>query len=88
VKALKSEGKHYEYGLRILNGDPKLSFSIGDNPIQDILAAKKLGLKTIYCDVGTNLTHYHSEHISNEHTMPTSSDHKIADLTEIKNIIC
>lgn len=87
VRALKSEGKHFEYGLQILNGDSASSFSIGDNPIQDILSAKKLGLKTIYCDFGQHLTHYHSEHISNDHRKLVTPDYKIHDLSEIKNII-
>ncbi|MBI2583474.1 MAG: HAD hydrolase-like protein [Candidatus Aenigmarchaeota archaeon] len=87
VKALKSEGKHFEYGLKNLNGDPESSFSIGDNPVQDILSAKRLGLRTIYCDFGQNLTHYHSEHISNEHMESTAADYTVADLSEVKGII-
>lgn len=87
VEALKSEGKHFEYGLRILDGDSESSFSIGDNPVQDILSAKRLGLRTIYCDFGQNLTYYHSEHISNNHRKSASADYRIVDLSEIEDII-
>jgi len=87
VKALKAEGKHFEYGLKIYNGDPQLSFSIGDNPVQDILSAQKLNLKTVYCDLGQNLTHYHSDHIYWNHKQAVSADFCIKNLLEIKKII-
>jgi HAD superfamily hydrolase (TIGR01549 family) len=87
VKALKSEGKHFEYILEKLNGNASSSFSIGDNPIQDINPAKRLGLKTIYCDFGEKLTYYHSEHISNNHKEPITADYIIKNLLEIKGII-
>jgi FMN phosphatase YigB (HAD superfamily) len=87
VKALKAEGKHFEYGLQRLDGDPQNSYSIGDNPIQDIRPAKKLGLKTIFCDFGKKLVHYHSEHISNNHREVSDADYKIQSLLDIKRIL-
>lgn len=87
VEALKSEGKHFKHGLELLNGDPKLSFSIGDNPIQDIKPAKELGMQTIFCNSEGNLTHYHSDHISKEHLELHNADHIISDLLEIMDII-
>lgn len=87
VKALKSEGKHFEYGLKFFNGDPNLSFSVGDNPIQDIKPANELGMKTIFCDSEGNLTHYHSNHISDEHLEMHNADHIISNLSEIMDII-
>lgn len=87
VHALKSEGKHFEHGLKILNGDPSLSFSIGNNPVQDILPAKKLSLKTVLCDFGKEMTHYHSEHISENYNESVMADFKVKNLLEIKNII-
>jgi FMN phosphatase YigB (HAD superfamily) len=60
---------------------------VGDNPIQDILPAKRLGLKTIFCDFGEGLLHYHSEHISNNHSEANSADHTIKNLREIEKII-
>ena len=86
VKALKSEGKHFEYGLRILDGDASCSYSIGDNPVQDILSAKRFGLRTIHCDFG-QLTYYHSEHISPNHRELATADYRISDLSEIRRII-
>lgn len=86
VQALKAEGRHFEYGLQILSGVPESSFSIGDNPVQDILSAKRLGLNTIYCDFGP-LTHYHSEHISPNHREPAVADYRIVDLSEVRHII-
>jgi len=87
VKALKAEGKHFEYGLQHLNGDPHISYSVGDNPIQDIQPAKKLGLKTIFCDFGKKLVHYHSEHISNNHREVSDADYNIKSLLDIKGIL-
>jgi FMN phosphatase YigB (HAD superfamily) len=87
VKALKAEGKHFEHGLQQLDGDPHNSYSIGDNPIQDIRPAKKLGLKTIFCDFGENLVHYHSEHISNNHREVSDADYNIQSLLDIKRIL-
>ncbi len=87
VRALKSEGKHFAYGLKIMKGDPLLSFSIGDNPAQDILSAKKFNLITILCDFGKKLTHYHSEHLTHNFTENVFSDFRIKNLLEIKNII-
>jgi FMN phosphatase YigB (HAD superfamily) len=87
VKALKSEGKHFEYGLQHLDGDPHRSYSVGDNPIQDIQPAKKLWLKTIFCDFGKKLVHYHSEHISNNHREVSDADYNINSLLDIKRIL-
>jgi FMN phosphatase YigB (HAD superfamily) len=87
VKALKSEGRHFEYGLQHLDGDPQSSYSVGDNPIQDIQPAKRLGLKTIFCDFGEKLVHYHSEHISNNHREASDADYQIKSLLDIKKII-
>ena len=87
VKALKAEGKHFQQGLTLLGGDPGQSFSVGDNPIQDIQSAKKLGLSTIYCEFGRNLTHYHSEHISDNHCAPIDPDFRIKSLREIRDIL-
>jgi FMN phosphatase YigB (HAD superfamily) len=87
VKALKAQGKHFEYGLQHLDGDPRKSYSVGDNPVQDIKPAKKLGLKTIFCDLGENLVHYHSEHISNNHREVSDADYTIKNLLDIKSIL-
>ncbi|MFC2165843.1 HAD family hydrolase [Acidobacteriota bacterium] len=87
VKALKAEGKHFKHGLTLLNGNSKQSFSVGDNPIQDIQSAKNLGLRAIYCEFGKNLTHYHSQHISENHKETINADFSIQSLEDIKNII-
>ncbi len=87
VKALKAEGKHFNHGLALLNGKATQSFSVGDNPIQDIQSAKNLGLRTIYCEFGRGLTHYHSQHISENHSESVDADFRIKSLVEIKNII-
>ena len=87
VKALKAEGKHFAQGLKALGGDPHQSWSVGDNPIQDIQPAKRLGLKTIFCDFGEGLVHYHSEHISNDHREASGADYTIKSLQDIEKII-
>jgi len=87
VKALKAEGKHFEYALEKLNGEASKSYSFGDNPVQDISPAKRLGLNTVYCRFGQGKTYYHSEHISGNHRFQPNSDYVIDDLLEIKDII-
>jgi putative hydrolase of the HAD superfamily len=87
VQALKSSGKHFLYGLRKWSAQPALSFSVGDNPVQDIQSAQSLGLKTIFCSFGRNLTHYHSPHISPDHYQPIQADYKVNSLQEIKTIL-
>lgn len=87
VKALKDEGKHFKHGLALLNGGFNESYSVGDNPIQDILSAKKIGLRTIYCEFGKDLTHYHSRHISENHEESIAANFRVQSLKEIKNII-
>lgn len=87
VQALKSEGKHFVQGLRFLDGSATLSFSIGNNPIQDIIPARRLSLRTIFCEFGNELTHYHSPHISENYIETAIPDYRIRKLMEIKNII-
>ncbi len=87
VQALKAEGMHFKHGLALLNGSSTQSFSVGDNPIQDIQSAKNLGFKTIYCEFGKDLTHYHSQHISENHSETIDSDLRIQSLEDIRSIL-
>jgi HAD superfamily hydrolase (TIGR01549 family) len=87
VEALKAEGKHFEKGINELGGEVYFSFSVGDNPVQDIRPAQKLGMRAIFCAYGKSLTHYHSEHISADHRTLVRSASRISKLTDIKYII-
>jgi len=87
VGALKSEGKHFAFGLEQLKGDPARSFSVGDNPVQDIRPAHRLGLHTIFCAYGKERTHYHSEHLTSNHDEVEEADFVIHSLEEIKEIM-
>lgn len=87
VQALKSSGQHFLYGLRKWSARAAVSFSVGDNPVQDIQSAKTLGLKTIFCSFGRNLTHYHSPHISPDHHQSVAADYQVSSLLEIKKIL-
>lgn len=87
VGALKSEGKHFTLGLEQLKGDPQKSFSVGDNPVQDIRLAHRLSLHTIFCAYGKERTHYHSEHLTSNHDEVEKADFIIHSLEEIKEII-
>ncbi len=87
VEALKSEGKHFEKGMQELGGEVYFSFSVGDNPIQDIRPAQKLGMRAVFCAYGKDLTHYHSDHISDNHRILVRSASRINKLTDIKYII-
>ena len=87
VGALKSKGIHFRKGLREYQGIPEKSFSIGDNPVQDILPARELGINTIFCIYGRNLTHYHSGHLSSDHKKNAQSSFRINHLQDIKDIL-
>lgn len=87
VQALKAEGKHFEHGLRLFQAEPSDCFSIGDNPIQDIDSARRLGLKTIQTCFGPNLTHYHTTHLALNHQEKVQPDFKVDDLKDIKDIL-
>ena len=87
VKALKSRGKHFTLGLEKLKGNPQKSFSVGDNPVQDIRPANSLGLKTIFCAYGKSRTHYHSEHLTPNYNETAEADFILHSLEKIKEII-
>lgn len=87
VKALKSEGLHFQKGIHDFNGMPKASFSVGDNPVQDIIPARNLGMQTIFCVYGRNMTHYHSGHLSSDHQQNAASSYRINSLQQIKDIL-
>ncbi|MCX7973863.1 MAG: HAD family hydrolase [Candidatus Aminicenantes bacterium] len=87
VQALKASGQHFKLGLNLYQAQPSKCFSIGDNPIQDINSARQLGLKTIHCRFGTNLTHYHTSHLTSNHQELVKADFSINQLIEVKNIL-
>lgn len=47
AKVEKPNAKIFHYALEILNSNPETSIYIGDDPIKDILPAKKIGMKTV-----------------------------------------
>lgn len=87
VRALKASGQHFERGLKLFPALPSACFSIGDNPIQDIASARRLGLRTILCRFGSNFTHYHTTHLSPNHQEQVSADFVVFSLSEIKEIL-
>ena len=87
VEALKSSGRHFLVGLQKWSVSPAQALSVGDNPIQDILSAQQVGLKTVYAVFGENLTHYHSPHISANHRQRVQADFQIHSLLEIIPIL-
>ncbi len=87
ARALKSEGKHFLRGLRDMDGIASASFSVGDNPVQDIQPAQQLGMRTVFCAYGRDLTHYHSVHISDNHKKRVRAGFRIRKLSEIKDIL-
>ena len=87
VEALKAEGKHFEYASSFFDYSPNLSYSVGDNPVQDILPAKRMGMKTIFCEFPRNFTYYHTNHISGNHSELVQADYTVSDLLQIKDII-
>ncbi len=87
VQALKAEGRHFERGLKLFETSPSICFSVGDNPVQDIASARRLGLKTIFCCLGPNYTHYHTTHLALNHQEKVNADFTIFELMEIKDIL-
>ncbi len=87
VGHLKSHGFHFRRGLELFPAQPEDCFSIGDNPTQDIAPARKLGLKTIHCVFGPNLTHFHTSHISANPQEEIAADFTVFSLGEIKNVL-
>lgn len=87
VQALKAMGRHFERGLELFKAEPSACFSIGDNPVQDIASARRLGLRTIFCRLGPNYTHYHTTHLAPNHQEKVSADFTIFQLIEIKDIL-
>jgi len=85
--ALKAEGRHFACISNLPPEDYPCCFSVGDNPVQDIRPAKKLGLQTIYCKFGRELTHYHSHHLSDNHDILANADHGIRELRDIESIL-
>jgi len=88
--ALKSEGRHFVLALDELGADPRVfasSYSIGDNPVQDIESAKRYGIRTVFCAYGSGSMHYHSTHISAQHGEEAGADYVITSLSQIRSII-
>lgn len=91
VRAMKSEGKHFEYGLKKLKVEPENAWSIDDNYIQGIESAKRYDprIKTVLC-LWKDTTYFHSPHISAnfyEKIDNTKVDYTITNLLQIKNVI-
>jgi len=87
VGHLKESGLHFARGLKLFAAKPADCFSVGDNPIQDIASAQRLGLKTIYCAFGQKFTHYHTSHLSPNRQEPVPADYTISSLLEVKGIL-
>ncbi len=87
ARALKGEGKHFLRGLKKMEGIASASFSVGDNPVQDIQPAQRLGMRTIFCVFGKEMTHYHSAHISENHAEQVRAGFRIQKLTDMKYIL-
>jgi FMN phosphatase YigB (HAD superfamily) len=79
ARALKGEGKHFLLGLKKMGGVASASFSVGDNPVQDIQPALRLGMRTVFCAFGKDLTHYHTEKVR--------TGFRIQKLADIKYIL-
>ncbi|MGQ9577005.1 MAG: HAD family hydrolase [Candidatus Aminicenantales bacterium] len=87
VAGLKASGLHFRHGLKLFAADPRACFSVGDNPVQDIAPARRLQIKTIYCPLGQNYTHYHTTHLKLNHQETVQADFVISSLAEIKKIL-
>lgn len=85
--ALKAEGRHFACISDLSPEDFPFCFSVGDNPIQDIHPAQRLGLRTIFCGFGRNLTHYHSPHLYDNHDISAEADYRVQRLSDIESII-
>ncbi len=84
---LKAEGRHFACISDLSPEDLPFCFSVGDNPIQDIRPAQELGIRTIFCGFGRDLTHYHSPHLYDNHDISADADFKVQSLRDIESII-
>jgi FMN phosphatase YigB (HAD superfamily) len=83
VKAPKACGKHLQLALKEI-GDPANCFSIGDDLEQDIVPAKRLGIRTIQCKYGkTAYVHAKDYQAKLLVSQPDFIIHEFADLLSI-----
>lgn len=85
VKSEKSTGKHIEKALKFINVPKSNVFMIGDNIEQDIIPAKKLGIRCILCKFG-KATYSHTKN-KNKESHLYDPDYIISNLKDLFNII-
>lgn len=88
VKAMKEKGFHLRRAMKLLGlKSPKGGMAVGDNPVQDLAPARRLGMKTVLCEYGRGMTHYHTGHMLENHNSKFRADYAIGRLSELKPIL-
>ncbi len=88
VRAMKEKGLHLWRAMRILGlKDPGGCIAVGDNPVQDLAPARRLlGMKTVFCEYGLGMTHYHTDHMLENHNSKFRADYAIKRLADLREI--
>ncbi len=88
VKAMKEKGFHLRRAMKLLGlKSPKGCMAVGDNPVQDLAPARRLGMRTILCEYGRGMTHYHTSHMLENHDSKFRADYTIKRLADLRKII-
>lgn len=90
VRAMKEDGLHLRRAMEFfgLDKDAGGCVSVGDNPVQDLAPARKLfGMKTVLCEYGRGMTHYHTGHMLENHNSGFRADYAIERLADLRNIL-
>ena len=85
VKSEKSTGKHIEKVLKFINVPKSNVYMIGDDIKQDIIPAKKLGIRAILCKFG-KVAYSHTKN-NNKESHLYDPDYTISNLKDLFNII-
>jgi FMN phosphatase YigB (HAD superfamily) len=87
VKAPKADGKHLEMALKYA-GNPADCYAIGDDLEQDIIPAKRVGIRTVQCQYGKT-AYVHAKDYQAKLTVcqPDYVIHKFVDLLSVIPLI-
>lgn len=86
--ALKETGRHLNLAMHLLKlEEPGGCIAVGDNPVQDLAPARRLGIRSVLCEYGRGMTHYHTSHIAGNHDFRFRPDYTIGSLSELKPIL-
>lgn len=88
VRAMKEKGLHLRRAMDILGlKDAGGCMAVGDNPVQDLAPARRLGMGTVLCEYGRGMTHYHTDHMLENHDSKFRADYAIEKPGDLRRIL-